>query len=73
MSSFWGDLHMESKSQGFVITRVQHVGGGTNGAPAPTDSVTDPIEGMIVYDIDDACVKLFNGTIWKCIERSCND
>lgn len=68
-----GWITMESKTQGFVITRVQHVGGGTNGAPDPADSIADPQDGMLVYDIDDACVKLFNGTIWNCIERSCNE
>jgi len=68
-----GWITMESKTQGFVITRVQHVGGGTDGAPDPSDSIEDPQDGMLVYDIDDACVKLFNGTIWNCIERSCND
>jgi len=68
-----GWITMESKTLGFVITRVQHVGGGTNGAPTPADSIEDPQDGMLVYDIDDACVKLFNGTIWNCIERSCND
>lgn len=68
-----GWLTMESKTKGFVITRVQQVGAGTDGAPDATDSITDPQEGMLVYDIDAACVKLFNGTIWNCIERSCNE
>ena len=67
-----GFLTMESPTQGFVITRVQHVG-GTDGAPAATDAISDPKEGMLVYDIDDDCVKLFNGEIWNCLERTCNE
>lgn len=64
-----GFLALESKTKGFVITRVSHV----SQAPQPGDAVAEPKEGMIVYDIQDRCVKLYNGTQWKCIERSCND
>lgn len=67
-----GWITMESGTKGFVITRVPHVGGEVNGLPASTDSVTDPKEGMLVYDIESDCVKLFNGTVWNCIKRSCN-
>ncbi|GGG61441.1 DUF6923 family protein [Epilithonimonas arachidiradicis] len=63
-----GFIALESKQKGFVITRVNHV----STTPQTTDSITDPKEGMIVYDIQDKCVKLFNGTRWKCINRSCN-
>lgn len=63
-----GFIALESKQRGLVITRVNHV----STTPQTTDSVTDPKEGMIVYDIQDKCVKLFNGTRWKCINRSCN-
>lgn len=64
-----GFLALESKTKGFVITRVQHV----SQTPQLGDAVAEPKEGMIVYDIQDSCVKLFNGTQWKCIERSCNE
>ena len=64
-----GFIALESKEKGLVITRVPHV----STAPVATDSVTDPIAGMLVYDIQDKCVKLFNGTSWNCIKRSCND
>lgn len=67
-----GFITMESHDKGFVITRVAHVG-GTDGTPTSTDAIAEPKEGMIVYDINDDCVKLYNGTIWNCIERSCND
>ena len=64
-----GFLALESKTKGFVITRVQHV----SQVPQSGDAVSEPKEGMLVYDIQDRCVKLYNGTQWKCIERSCND
>lgn len=64
-----GFLAMEAKNKGFVITRVQHV----SQTPQPGDAIADPKEGMLLYDIQDKCVKLYNGTVWKCVERSCND
>lgn len=67
-----GFIAIQSADKGFVITRVQHVG-GTDGTPVASDAIANPIEGMLVYDIDDACIKLYNGIVWKCLERSCND
>ena len=57
-----GFIALESKTTGFVITRV-----------AQSSDIADPKEGMIVYDIAAQCVKLYNGTVWKCIQRSCNN
>lgn len=63
-------LAIESTNSGFVITRVSHV----SQTPDPiNDAIANPVEGMLVYDIQDQCVKLFNGTIWKCLARSCNE
>ncbi|KAA2223993.1 hypothetical protein [Chryseobacterium sediminis] len=64
-----GFLAMESKNKGFVMTRVQHV----SQTPQPGDAIADPKEGMLLYDIQDKCVKLYNGTEWKCVQKSCND
>lgn len=64
-----GHIALESKKDGFVITRVNHV----SYVPVSTDSIAEPKEGMVVYDIVDKCVKLFNGTNWTCIQRTCND
>lgn len=63
-----GHIALESKEKGLVITRVAHV----SFVPQATDSIASPFAGMLVYDIQDACVKLFNGINWKCLERSCN-
>lgn len=65
-----GYIALESKDKGFVITRVPHVSTTPDFA---NDSIKDPKEGMIVYDIQDKCVKLYNGTVWNCIQRSCNN
>ncbi len=47
-----GFITLESKTKGFVITRVEN-----------DSKITDPKEGMLIYDIDASCVKLYNGTI----------
>ena len=57
-----GHLAMEGRNSGFVITRVSSV-----------SDIQSPRKGMLVYEKDGQCVKLYNGTTWKCIERSCND
>lgn len=57
-----GHIALESKIDGFVITRVLN-----------SSSITEPKKGMLIYDISAACVKLYNGTAWKCIARSCNE
>ncbi len=57
-----GFLTLESSQKGFVITRIQN-----------SNLITDAKEGMIVYDVSSSCVKLFNGTSWKCIARDCNE
>ncbi|RZK60687.1 MAG: hypothetical protein EOO91_00470 [Pedobacter sp.] len=58
-----GFVAIESKNKGFVITRVKSV----------TDIPTaDLVEGMLVYDISAACIKLYNGTVWKCLAKDCN-
>lgn len=64
-----GFVALEAKDKGFVITRVQHV----SQTPQPGDAIAEPKEGMLLYDLQDKCVKLYNGTEWKCVERSCND
>ncbi|RTZ49493.1 hypothetical protein EJ377_02815 [Chryseobacterium arthrosphaerae] len=66
---FLTDFWLWNQRQGFVVTRVQHV----SQTPQPGDAIAEPKEGMLLYDIQDKCIKLYNGTEWKCVERSCND
>src|SRR5690606_3504075 len=59
-----GFIVLESKEKGFVITRV---------ANTSTVTITDPVEGMLVYDEADKCIKLYNGSEWNCIEQECDE
>ncbi|MBS7333260.1 MAG: hypothetical protein KIG88_06670 [Weeksellaceae bacterium] len=56
-------LSLKSNDKGLVITRI----------PDPETSIISPIEGMIVYDTDDNCYKLFDGSVWKCLRKKCYD
>ena len=56
-----GWIALESKTKGMVITRV-----------ANQSAIKEPKEGMIIYDIAARCIKLYDGSRWKCIERNCN-
>ncbi len=57
-------LVLESKSKGFVVTRM---------TTAQRNAIK-PVQGMLIYNLDSTvnCFQLYNGTTWKCIERSCN-
>ncbi|MNX48614.1 hypothetical protein D3C86_791990 [compost metagenome] len=55
-----GHVVIESKNKGFVITRV-----------SSSAAIVNPVEGMLIYDIADACVKLYNGTVWNCLAKDC--
>jgi hypothetical protein len=58
-----GFIAVESRNKGFVITRVKNVTDIPN---------AELVEGMLVYDISAACVKLYNGSTWKCLAKDCN-
>ena len=76
-----GHITLESKTKGLVITRVAHVetqimpydpnanGGEYVDNNIHTGSIAEPKVGMVVYDIQDKCVKLFSHDMWQCIER----
>jgi len=55
-----GHVVIESKNKGFVITRV-----------SSSAAIVNPVEGMLIYDIAAACVKLYNGTVWNCLAKDC--
>lgn len=56
-----GFIVLESKNKGFVITR-------TSSDLIPQEKL---VEGMVIYDTTDKCIKLYNGEEWHCIERTC--
>ena len=57
-----GLLALQSKDKGFVLTRVSN-----------PNLITDPKEGMLIYDTTANCTKLYNGTFWSCLNQTCND
>lgn len=56
-------LTLKSNDKGLVITRNAN----------PETTIAEPVEGMIVYDTDDNCFKLYDGKIWKCLRKKCYD
>lgn len=48
---------LESNSKGFVPTRM---------TTAALGNITTPVEGMMVFDTTAKCLKIYNGTAWKC-------
>lgn len=53
-------LSLESKSKGFVLSRLNN----------PEQSIINPVIGMIVYDTDDFCLKIYTSNgIWKCFNQ----
>lgn len=55
---------LESKTKGLVINRVNN----------PTTDIGSPVEGMMVYNITEDCLSIYNGTSWKCLRtQSCPD
>jgi len=57
-----GFLALNSADKGMVITRV-----------ANSSVILEPKKGMIIYDMAVQCIKLYNGTGWNCIKRTCNE
>lgn len=57
-----GDLVIESKNKGFVITRL---------TTEQRDATTFiPTEGMLIYNLTENCYQIYNGSFWKCIEKT---
>lgn len=60
---------LESNSKGFVITRMTSDPAQTAAANYIT-KITNPQEGMMVYDIFAKCLKIYDGTAWKCFNTA---
>ncbi|MGI9525683.1 MAG: hypothetical protein ACR2MS_01075 [Weeksellaceae bacterium] len=63
-----GFIALESRTLGLVPTRIDNpetVIGNTLAEGA--------VEGMVVWDNDDNCLKLYDGDKWKCARPSCDD
>ncbi|GAB0155288.1 hypothetical protein CHRYSEOSP005_05490 [Chryseobacterium sp. Alg-005] len=51
---------LESNTKGFVVTRVSTAG---------LSSITNPQEGMMVYDTTAKCLKIYDGAAWSCFSN----
>ena len=60
---------LESNSKGFVITRMTSDPAQTAAANYIT-KIINPQEGMMVYDIFAKCLKIYDGTGWKCFNTA---
>lgn len=62
-----GWMALESKTKGLVINRIA--------TTVAVNAIPDPVEGMLVYDIEAACLKMFTSTdneitfAWKCMNK----
>lgn len=57
-------LYLESKSKGFVPTRMTEI---------QVNALVSPVAGMLVYDTTNKCLKLYNGVLWACLVQTCPD
>ena len=56
-------LALEAETKGLVITRFK---------TSDLTKITNPVEGMMVYDVDVDCLKIYNLGTWKCFNiQSC--
>lgn len=57
-------LKVESKTKGFVLTRL---------TTTQINALSSPVMGMLVYDTTEHCLKMYNGTKWGRLQQSCPD
>jgi uncharacterized repeat protein (TIGR01451 family) len=55
-----GHIALESNKQGFVITRM---------STASISAIASPQEGMMVYDTDVKCLKIYSDAAWSCFSQ----
>ena len=60
---------LESNSKGFVITRMTS-DPAQSGAANYITKISNPQEGMMVYDTFARCLKLYDGTAWSCFNTA---
>ncbi len=55
---------LEAKTKGFVVNRVEFDNTSGNPVGIPTNNF---VEGMMVYDITNHCLKIYDGSKWGCL------
>ena len=65
----------EARTKGFVVNKVAFSDADANPATPMTPigiDAADFVEGMMVYDTTNNCLKIYNGTVWNCyITQAC--
>ena len=54
-------LELESEDKGFLPPRMTE---------AQRDDITNPSEGLIIYNTNEECLEFFDGTCWICYKRN---
>lgn len=65
-----GHVALESNTKGFVITRLSTI--EIQGQTAPSviaPKITNPQEGMMIFDTTVKCLKIYHDGIWSCFNR----
>ena len=52
-----GHIALESNTKGFVVTRM---------TTSQITAIANPQEGMMVFDTNLNCMKIYDGAIWSC-------
>ncbi|KEY18699.1 hypothetical protein HY04_09460 [Kaistella antarctica] len=60
---------LESNQKGLVITRMTS-DPAQSAAVNYIANVTNPVEGMMIYDTFSKCLKIYNGTAWNCFSTA---
>ncbi|MXV37894.1 hypothetical protein GO491_04255 [Flavobacteriaceae bacterium Ap0902] len=58
-----GFIKLESKKYGFVPTKL---------TTQERSKFSEPVEGMMIWNITTQCMELYNGSEWKCTSIGCN-
>lgn len=59
---------LESNTKGFVVTRMTSDASQTS-ATNHLNKITNPVEGMMVYDTFSKCLKIYSDGAWKCFTK----
>lgn len=54
-------LVIDSNTGGLVVPRIS----------SPETSIHEPKDGMIIFDTDDNCLKLYKNKLWGCLDQDC--
>ncbi len=55
-----GHIALESNDRGFVITRM---------TTTQINAISQPVDGMMTFDVTENCLKIYDGTAWKCFSE----